>query len=77
MYLNGSYISRTYKKLTGITITEKINLFRVGKAKELLKSTNKKVYEIADEVGFGDAAYFTNVFIKYCGLNPSEFRKNS
>lgn len=77
LYLNGSYISRTYKKLTGITITEKINLFRVGKAKELLKSTNKKVYEIADEVGFGDAAYFTNVFIKYCGLNPSEFRKNS
>lgn len=77
LYLNSSYVSRAYKKFTGITVTEKINLFRVGKARELLKSTSKKIYEIADEVGFKDAAYFSNIFIKYCGMNPSEFRKNS
>lgn len=77
LYLNGSYVSRAYKKFTGITVTEKINLFRLGKAKEMLKSTDKKIYEIADEVGFKDAAYFSNVFIKYCGMNPSEYRKNS
>lgn len=74
LYLNGSYVSRAYKKLTGITVTEKINLFRIGKAKELLKNSNKKIYEIADEVGFNDPAYFTNVFLKYCGESPSEYR---
>jgi two-component system response regulator YesN len=75
LYLNNSYVSRAYKKLTGYTVTEKIAMHRVGKAKELLAGTNMKIYEIAQSVGFKDAPYFTNVFMKYTGKSPSDFRQ--
>jgi two-component system response regulator YesN len=75
IYLNSSYVSRAYKKMTGNTVTEAITLYRVNKAKELLKNTNMKIYEVAEDVGFKDAAYFTNVFVKYTSLNPSDFRQ--
>lgn len=75
LYLNNSYISRAYKKLTGYTVTEKIAMYRVAKAKELLAGTNMKIYEIAQVVGFKDAPYFTNVFMKYTGKSPSDFRQ--
>lgn len=75
LYMNNSYISRAYKKLTGYTVTERIAKYRVRKAKELLTETNMKIYEIAQAVGFKDAPYFTNVFMKYTGMNPSDFRQ--
>jgi len=75
LFLNGSYISRTYKKMTGITVTEAITLYRVSKAKELLANSNLKIYEIAQAVGFNDAAYFTNVFYKYTKISPSDYRQ--
>ncbi|MBP5198313.1 MAG: response regulator [Lachnospiraceae bacterium] len=74
LYLSSSYVSRAYKKLTGINITEKITMYRVGKAKELLENGSLKIYEVAANVGFKDPAYFTNVFIKYTNMNPSEYR---
>ena len=75
LFMNNSYISRAYKKITGITVTEAIAIYRVSKAKELLANTNKKIYEIAQEVGFNDAAYFTNVFYKYTHISPSDYRQ--
>ncbi len=75
LYLNNSYVSRAYKKLTGFTVTEKIAMYRVGKAKELLSRTNMKIYEIAQAVGYKDAPYFTNVFMKYTGKSPTDFRQ--
>jgi len=76
IYLNSSYVSRAYKKMTGKTVTEAITLYRVGKAKEMLTGTNKKIYEIAESVGFKDAAYFTNVFAKYENISPSDYRQS-
>ena len=75
LFMNNSYISRAYKKVTGMTVTEAIAIYRVTKAKELLANTNKKIYEIAQEVGFNDAAYFTNVFYKYTNISPSDYRQ--
>ncbi len=76
LFMNNSYISRAYKKITGITVTEAIAIFRVSKAKELLANTSLKVYEVAQEVGFKDAAYFTNVFFKYTNISPSDYRQS-
>jgi len=75
LYLNSSYLSRTYKKLTGSTITEKITMYRVAKAKELLSDSSMKIYEVAKAVGIKDAAYFTNIFMKYVGQSPTEYRQ--
>ncbi|MBP5600609.1 MAG: response regulator [Lachnospiraceae bacterium] len=77
IFLNSSYVSRAYKKMTGFTVTEAINMYRVNTAKDLLKTSNLKIYEVAESVGFKDPAYFTNVFVKYTGHNPSDYRQNS
>ena len=72
--VSSGYISRIYKQKTGKTIIETINRYRVEKAKTFLKDTTMKIYEVAEAVGIEDPAYFTTVFIKYTGINPSEFR---
>ncbi|MDC7290785.1 response regulator [Blautia schinkii] len=74
IHVSASYISRLYKKKTGMNLTAAINHLRIQKAKELLDTTTYKIYEIAQMVGIEDPGYFTNIFIKYEGLSPSEYR---
>ena len=50
-----------------------INARRVEKAKELLQTTNMRVYEVALFVGFEDAAYFSRFFKRYTGVSPKKF----
>ncbi len=72
--INPSYLSRTFKKETGQALTEYINTARVEKAKELLSDTERLSYEVAEEVGFHDPAYFSAIFKKYTGMSPKEFK---
>lgn len=74
VHLNSCYLSRLYKKETGISIIDKLNSYRIEVSKKLLKDTSKKVSDVAAEVGIADQAYFTRVFIKYTGISPREFR---
>lgn len=50
-----------------------IQLYRVGKAKELLLNSNKNIEEIAVAVGFANASYFCKVFKNLTDMTPSEF----
>ena len=50
-----------------------IQLYRVGKAKELLLNSNQSIEEIAVAVGFANASYFCKVFKNLTGKTPSEF----
>ena len=74
IHISSAYVSRLFRNKTGITITEAINRARIDQAKLLLGNPEYKVYEIAQMVGFEDAAYFTSVFTKYVGCSPSEYR---
>ncbi len=74
VHVNPSYLSRTFKKETGHTITDFINLKRIERAKELLSDRSILTYEIAEQVGFNDPAYFSAIFKKYVGMTPKEFR---
>jgi two-component system response regulator YesN len=57
-------------------VSDYIRERRIEKAKRLLKSTQKPVAQIAAEVGFQDANFFTRSFKKAVGLLPKEYRKN-
>ena len=46
---------------------------RITAAKELMASTDLKVYEISDKVGFDSAFYFSKVFKKLEGVSPREY----
>jgi AraC family transcriptional regulator, transcriptional activator for feuABC-ybbA operon len=67
------YMARTFKAATGYTIIEYFNKLKIDKSKELLIEGNKKVKEVAQELGFADEFYFSRMFKKAEGINPSEF----
>ena len=60
---------------TGTGAVNYIHELRISKAAVLLATTGLSVAEIAEQVGFGDAAYFSRVFRKSCGRSPVEYRR--
>ncbi|QGR00089.1 response regulator [Paenibacillus psychroresistens] len=73
--LSETYLSSYFKKQQGITIKEYITELRLNNAKELLRNMDLKLYEVADQLGFEDANYFTTFFKRYEGSTPSEYRE--
>lgn len=74
IYLSPNYISLIFKKETGQTITEYLTEVRMTAAKELLKTTDFKVFEIAEMVGYENPHYFSTVFKKFTGIHPQKYR---
>ena len=70
---NPAYISRLYKKKTGINIREKITAVRISKACELLSTGKCSVKKAAYETGFHDPNYFSTVFKKETGFLASDY----
>ena len=68
------YVSRVLKEKKGITLRQYIIAYRLKYAKKLLAETRMSAAEIADEVGFTDASYFTKTFRQTFGITPKEYR---
>ena len=75
--MSTSYFSSIFKNYTGETFIEALTKKRIEKAKILLKNTQKKTYEIAAEVGYGDPHYFSSAFKKMTGMTPREYAKKA
>lgn len=73
--MSTSYFSQIFKQVTGDTFIEYLTGVRMAKAKELLKSTDFKFYEIAAQVGYADPNYFSILFKKQTGLSPKDYRE--
>ncbi|MBR6965921.1 MAG: response regulator [Clostridia bacterium] len=76
VHLSQSHFSTVFAQETGLTFTQYLTALRIGKAKELLEATEMRSSQIAVEVGYNDAHYFSYLFKKNTGLTPSEYRKN-
>lgn len=74
-YTNPSYLSRVFKKETGVSFTEYIIKLRLERAMELLRETDLKAYQVAEAVGINDAYYFSNCFKKFTGQTVSDYKK--
>ena len=72
---SANYLGQVFKSHTSLTINEYVRNVRIMSAKQLLKSTGLKIFEIAEEVGFSDQQYFCSVFKKNVGVTPSEYRE--
>ncbi len=70
-----SYLSRTFKKALGMTLTDYINKLRIEEAKYLLDQGNESVATIALSVGYNDPNYFSKVFTKLEHVTPYAYRK--
>lgn len=71
--LSTFYLSRTFKEATGYPIIMYFNKMKIEKAKELLIEGNKKVKEVAYELGYTNEFYFSRMFKRVEGLSPKEF----
>jgi AraC-like DNA-binding protein len=73
--MSEAYFCRFFKEITTKSPMDYINQFRVQKAAGLLKDSDKKIMEIALDVGFNNLSYFIGVFRHYFGCTPSAYRK--
>lgn len=74
-HFNPSYFSNLFKSKAGIGFSEYLLHIRIQQAKSLLVSSNKKISDIARQVGFRDAAYFNKLFKRATGVSPNSFRR--
>jgi two-component system response regulator YesN len=74
VHLNASYLSRLYKSVTGIGISEYIASVRNEQAKMLLKETGMKIQDIARAVGYLSGLAFMRFFKKCNDVTPQEYR---
>lgn len=75
IYMNPDYLSRLFKKVKGISLTDYILQEKLKIAVSLLSSTNLSVSIIATNIGYTNFSYFTQVFKKVYGVSPSEYRQ--
>lgn len=73
--ITDKYLFRTVKQVTGNTFHFWVSDFIVREAKILLKSTQRSVTEIAEELNFPNSSFFARFFRKHTGLSPMQFRK--
>ncbi|CAM4200898.1 helix-turn-helix domain-containing protein [Paenibacillus alkaliterrae] len=76
VYMTPTYLSLLFKMNTGKTFIEHLTDIRINKAKDMLKRTHFKNYEVAEKVGYQDPRYFSQIFKKKVGLSPSEYRES-
>ncbi|UQZ82042.1 putative response regulatory protein [Paenibacillus konkukensis] len=74
-HISVSQFSLLFKKYTGQSFINYLNALRVQQAKLLLVDGERKVYEVAEQVGFQSLPHFNRVFKQMTGQSPKEYRK--
>lgn len=73
--VSSNHFSALFSQNMGQTFIEYLTTLRMNKAKELLRCTGMRSSEIAGEIGYKDAHYFSYLFKKTQGMTPSDYRK--
>lgn len=75
--ITSTYLSRIVKELTGNTVLGYLSSFLYNEICIQLKTTDKTMSEIAEELNFNDQSAFTNFFRSKAGMSPLSYRKKS
>ncbi|MBQ9263437.1 MAG: methylphosphotriester-DNA--protein-cysteine methyltransferase family protein [Clostridia bacterium] len=76
LYINGSYLLRTFRENTGCTLLWYHNFVRCEKAKALLAQGEVSISQAGEQAGFTSSSHFSHVFRKMTGMTPSEYRSD-
>jgi two-component system response regulator YesN len=77
LHISSGYFCGIFKKEVQLTFLQYLMQIRMEAAKELLRSTELKSFEIAGQVGFAEPNYFSFCFKKHIGVSPKEYRKQA
>lgn len=72
-----NHLSMMFNKQMGVSFIKYLTDYRMNKAKELLRCTNKRSVDISLEVGYKDPHYFSYCFKKYQGITPTQYRNKA
>ena len=72
--ISPNYLSAVFSQEMGITFVEYLTTKRMERARELLRSTDKRSGDVAAEVGYKDPHYFSFLFKKTQGCTPRDYR---
>lgn len=75
--LSPTYLSKKFKKVTGVTFKEYVNYIRIRQACQMLITTDDTITKIAVNCGFNSSNYFKDCFRRVNGISPRSFRKQS
>lgn len=73
--ISRGYLSTRFKDVTGVSVTDYINVQKIREAKQLLKFSDKSLVAISNYLSFSSQSYFQNVFKSITGKTPTEYRK--
>lgn len=77
VHLHPNHLSDIFKKETGMKFVDYVTRKKMERAAEILASSPSKISEVAARVGYEDIKYFGQMFKKYSGLTPSEYRERA
>lgn len=72
---NPIYLSNTYSKVIAISPMKHIQVLRMKKAEELLRTTKLRIFDISSQLGYISVSQFITIYKKYYNLSPSKYRK--
>lgn len=75
--LSPTYLSKKFRKVTGVTFKEYVNYIRIKQACQALLTTDDSITKIAVDCGFNSSNYFKDIFRKVNGVSPRAYRKQS
>jgi len=68
--------TRLFKEMTGQVPLQYLSSIRIEQAKHLLQATDDRLFDIAENVGFGDEFYFNRRFKQTVGVSPGQYRRH-
>lgn len=72
--LHPAYVSRLFKQVSGISISEYILNRKMEQAVASLRDSDLKIYEISEQLGYANSQYFIKVFKEQFGMTPQDYR---
>ncbi len=74
-FINSSYLGQIFRNKYGQSFKDYLNSYRIDAAAKMLLETDKRVLDIAEEVGYQDVDYFVRKFIEAWECTPTKYRK--
>ena len=70
-----NYLCNAFKRVTGVTILDCLNMIRIRKAAELIVYSDLPLNQVAQMCGYVSASHFNRVFARYVGIPPGQCRR--